>query len=307
MSVLSSLIHTFKGQNFTLKEAYDACPAFPKDSVRARIYENLGRHFKRIQRGIFFIESEDEKCCLIEGDGRDLSFIKDDSVDCIITDHPWSDPKANKGGNRNLADYDTFRYTQEDFDEKARVLKPGCFLVEMIPAENESNFEYLYEIKQMAKRAGFEYYAKVPWKKGSFIGNTGRKSKNTEDMMIFSLGKARNLRPDAKKDKADPTEKHYMSGANGMLPTCFDIQPPDKNTRVHQAEKPVGLVEQLLEYLTLENEVVLDQFAGSGVVGEACLNKNRLCILIEQAAEFIDIIKKRLAMSDPFISQVAAS
>lgn len=51
----------------------------------------------------------------------------------------------------------------------------------------------------------------------------------------------------------------------------------------------------------------IDQFAGSGVVGEACLNENRLCILIEQAAGFIDIIKKRLAMSDPFISQVAAN
>ena len=45
----------------------------------------------------------------------------------------------------------------------------------------------------------------------------------------------------------------------------------------------------------------IDQFAGSGIVGEAYLNKNRLCILIEQAAEFIDIVKKRLAMSDPFI------
>lgn len=305
-SLAKSIITAFKGQEFTLKEAYSKFPSWPNDSVRGRIYENLGKHFKRIRRGVYFAESENETVALIQGDGRDVSFIKDDSIDCIITDHPWSDPKSNKGGNRNLASYDAFRYTQKDFDEKARILKPGCFLVEMLPAENESNYEYLYEIKQMAKKAGFEYYAKVPWKKGTFIGNTGRKAKNTEDVMIFSLGKARNLRPDAKKDKADPTEKHYMSGANGMLPTNFDVQPPDKNSRLHQAEKPVGLVEQLLDYLTLENELVLDQFAGSGVVGEACIKKNRLCILIEKAAEFVNVIRERLSLADPLDLSVMA-
>lgn len=306
-TLTNSIITAFKGQTFTLKEAYAKfCPAWPSDSVRGRIYENLGRHFKRIKRGVYFAESEEETVALIKGDGRDISFIKDNSIDCIITDHPWHDPKSNIGGSRKLAVYETFRYTQEDFNEKARVLKPGCFLVEMLPAENENNYEYLYQIKQMAKNAGFEYYAKVPWKKGNFIGNTGRKAKNTEDMMIFSLGKARNMRPDAKKDLAEPGVKHYMSGAAGMLPTNFNVQPPDKKHRVHQAEKPVALVEQLLDYLTFENELVLDQFAGSGVVGEACVNKNRLCILIEKAAEFVDIIKQRLSLSDALITPAIA-
>lgn len=294
-SLAASIIAAFKGINFTLKDAYARfCPKYPMDSVRGRIYENLGKRFERIGRGLYTTKSNDETVALIEGDGRDLSFLKDNSIDCIITDHPWSDPKANNGGSRHFATYSCFRYTTQDFIEKARVLKPGSFLVEMIPAENETNFDYLYQIKKMAETAGFQYYAKVPWKKGNFIGNTGRKSKNTEDMMIFSLGKARSLRPDKMKDKADPSVKHFMSGSKYMLPTNFDIQPPNKKSRLHQAEKPVGLVEELLEYLTLENEIVLDQFAGSGVVGEACINKNRKCILIEQAKNFIDIIIKRL-------------
>lgn len=296
-SLTSSIIITFTGAKFTLQDAYDKfCPTYPKASVRARVYENLGVHFQRIGRGIYMSNTYDESVALVEGDGRDLSFIKVQSLDCIITDHPWSDPKANKGGNRAFASYDCFRYTQEDFNEKARVLKDGCFLVEMIPAENESNYEYLYQIKKMAEAAGFQYYAKVPWTKGTFVGNTGRKAKNQEDMMIFSLGKARNMRSDAKKDKAEPTVRHYMSGTNGMLPTDFNVQPPDRKSRIHQAEKPVGLVEQLLDYLTFENEVVLDQFAGSGVVGEACIAKNRKCILIEKSKDCINAIIKRLAL-----------
>ncbi len=293
MSIATSIMTTFKGVTFSLQDAYKVYyPKFPKETIRARIYEKLGISFKRIGKGIYTTTTENESVALIEGDGRNLSMLKDKSIDCIITDHPWSDPKANKGGNRNFATYDTFCYTPQDFKEKARVLKEGCFLVEMLPSETETNYEYLYQIKKMAAEAGFVYYAKVPWKKGTQVNNTGRKAKNTEDMLIFSLGKARNLRPDAKKDKAEPQIKHYMSGANGMLPTEFDYQPP--KTKLHQSEKPVELVERLLDYLTTENELVLDQFAGSGVVGEACIRKSRKCILIEYAKEFVEIICKRL-------------
>lgn len=297
MSLPNSIIKAFKGSTFSLKDAYEKFyPKYPKETIRARIYERLGKAFRKIGRGVYAVEDNDERAVLIEGDGRKLSFLKDSSVDCIITDHPWSDPKANKGGNRNFASYDTFKYTVEDFKEKARILKDGCFLVEMLPSETETNYEYLYQIKKMAEEAGFQYYAKVPWKKGTQVNNTGRKSKNTEDMMIFSLGKARNLRPDAKKDKAEPSVKHYMSGANGMLPTEFDVQPTEKKDKLHQSEKPVKLVEQLLDFFTLEGELVVDQFAGSGVVGQACINKNRLCILIEYCKEFVDKIAKRLNM-----------
>lgn len=297
MGLKNSLIETFKGMTFSLSDAYEKFAShYPKEQIRARIYESLGVAFKRIGKGIYFANTDAESVALIEGDGRDLSILKDCSVDCIITDHPWADTKSNKGGNRSFADYEAFRYTVEDFKEKARVLKDGCFLVEFLPAENESNFNYLYEIKKMAEEAGFLYYSKVAWKKGTFVSNTGRKSKNTEDVMIFTKGKCRAMRPDVKKDLADPTVKHYMSGSAEMLPTCFDVQPPAKKERLHQAEKPVGLMEQLLKLLAFEGEIVLDQFAGSGVVGEACMKTNRLCILFEKAREFVDKISERLQL-----------
>lgn len=234
-------------------------------------------------------------CSLINGDGRNLSFLKNESVDCIITDHPWADSKANKGGNRSFADYDCFEYTLDDFKEKFRVLKDGCFLVEMIPNENESNFDYLYMLKKMAQNVGFQYYCKVPYVKGTFVSNTGRNCKNREDLMIFSKGKARPLKLDQKKIKATG-EIHRMSGTNGMLPAEFNVQPPSKKEQICQSEKPSALFEQLLDYITLENELVVDQFAGSGSVGQACINTNRRCILIEKDMEKVKKIAKRLDM-----------
>ena len=121
--------------------------------------------------------------------------------------------------------------------------------MEFLPEENGDNYEYLYQVKAMAKESGFEYYAKVAWRKGTFVANTGRKAKNTEDILFFSKGRARDMRPDAKKDKAEPEIKHYMSGAKGMLPTAFDIQPISKVERIHQSEKPVELLKQILMFI----------------------------------------------------------
>ena len=244
----------------------------------------------------------DESCVLIEGDGRNLSILNDSSVDCILTDHPWLDKKSNKGGDRNFATYDCFKYTLDDFKEKARVLKDGCFLVEILPAENENNYDYLYQIKKYAEQCGLLYYSKVTWKKGDFVSNTGRKSKNTQDVMVFSKGKARNLRIDAKKTK-DTGEIHYMSGTSQMLPTMFDIPPVAKKNKIHQSELPLTLCEKILQFVTKKDEIVLDSFAGSGVVGEAALNLNRNCILIELDHQNVIKIRDRFAYN-PFFKEV---
>jgi len=282
---------------FNMPQAYEAVKEAgieaKKPSIRARVYEAVDKGIlKKIAKGVY----QNNNCSLIQGDGRDLSFLGDGSIDAIVTDHPYDIKVANNGGDRHFATYDCFQYTQEDFNEKARVLKDGCFLVEFLPEESALNYEYIYKIKKMAEAAGFKYYAKVPWKKGDFISNCGRKSKNTEDVMIFSKGEPRALRVDAKKDKADPSVKHFMKGCNGMLPTAFDFAKPAKKEMLHQAEKPVELLEAILDYVTKEDEIVLDQFAGSGVLGEACIKKNRRAILIELADEFVEKIVNRLKL-----------
>lgn len=302
MSIQAIILQKCDGQ-FTMQEAVQTVQEtipVKEPSVRARVYEGLDKGiFTRLARGIYSIVQTNKDgnpvtCLCVNGDGRDLSFLADNSIDCIVTDHPYDISGSLKGGNRDFASYNLFRYTQADFTEKARVLKPGCFLVEFLPEESAENWKYLTEIKQMAETAGLAYYCKVAWKKGAFVANTGRKSKNAEDILLFSNGKARNLRPDAKKDKANPEEQHFMSGANGMLPTLFDVQPPSKSERIHQAEKPVHLLQQILDFITMDGECVLDQFAGSGALGEAAMEMGRNSILIEQDEIIFGTMKQRI-------------
>ena len=176
-------------------------------------------------------------------------------------------------------------------------MKDGSFLCEIIPAESATNYDYLYEIKKMAEKAGFQYYAKVPWKKGTFVSNTGRKAKNTEDVLLFTKGKARCLRPDKQRNlDADGNPTRFMSGAAGMLPTCFDVQAVSKKNVIAQSEKPVELYKQILEYITQQGEIVLDQFAGSGAVGQAAMETGRKAILVEFDKSKVKNIAKRLNM-----------
>ena len=100
-SLANKIYSCFKSQkNFTLQEAYSEYSDKPKETVRARIYDNLGIKFERIAKGLYKTIDGNESCILIEGDGRKLSMLNDNSIDCILTDHPWLDKKSNRGGDR---------------------------------------------------------------------------------------------------------------------------------------------------------------------------------------------------------------
>jgi site-specific DNA-methyltransferase (adenine-specific) len=172
-SLANTIYSCFKDKGeFSLKDAYSENSDKPKETVRARIYDNR----------------------------LDLSMLGDASIDCILTDHPWLDKKSNKGGDRNFATYNCFRYTLDDFKEKARVLKDGCFLVEILPAENENNYDYLYQIKKYAEQCGLLYYSKVTWKKGNKlpamfdIPPVARKNKIHQSELPLTLCPALNLK-----------------------------------------------------------------------------------------------------------------
>ncbi len=65
-------------------------------------------------------------------------------------------------------------------------------------------------------------------------------------------------------------------------------------TNLHPTQKPVALFEYLIKTYTNENDLVLDNTAGSGTTGVACKNTNRNFILIEQDEKYWEVIKERV-------------
>lgn len=64
--------------------------------------------------------------------------------------------------------------------------------------------------------------------------------------------------------------------------------------RYHPTQKPVVLFEYLIKTYTDKGDLVLDNCAGAGTTGIACINLERNYILIEKESKYITIIKKRL-------------
>lgn len=56
------------------------------ESCRAILYRH-GEEFKRVVKGVYMYTGEHSNSLLLEGDGRKLKEIEDNSIDCIITDH----------------------------------------------------------------------------------------------------------------------------------------------------------------------------------------------------------------------------
>lgn len=72
------------------------------------------------------------------------------------------------------------------------------------------------------------------------------------------------------------------------------IVPWSKEKLKHPTQKPLKLIERIVTIFSNENDLVLDNFCGSGTVGEACKNLNRNFILIDNKQEYINITNARL-------------
>jgi len=68
----------------------------------------------------------------------------------------------------------------------------------------------------------------------------------------------------------------------------------EREGKLHPTQKPVALFEYLIKTYTNKWDIVLDNCAGSGTTGVACMNTKRDFILIEQLQEYVDIATKRL-------------
>jgi site-specific DNA-methyltransferase (adenine-specific) len=98
-------------------------------------------------------------------------------------------------------------------------------------------------------------------------------------------------------------KKDYVHEGNGGLfypKTSIEISNVHHGEHaLHPTQKPVALLEYLIKTYTNEGETVLDFTAGSGTTGVAAINTNRNAILIEREPEYCEIIKRRIAETEP--------
>ena len=203
--------------------------------------------------------------------------IPDESVDLIITDPPYkTTSRGSSGGTGGILKEEinkrgkVFKHNDIEFNEWLpelyRVLKYTGHAYIMSNNKNLKNM--LIEIENV----GFNIYKTLIWAKNSPI--TNMYYMDSHEYIIF-----------CRKGKA---KRINNCGTKSVL----NVDNP--RNKVHPTEKPVELMEILVNNSSQEGELVLDPFMGSGSTGVACVNTNRKFIGMELDEEYFKIAEQRI-------------
>ena len=92
--------------------------------------------------------------------------------------------------------------------------------------------------------------------------------------------------------KGNLTNKVYKTEFTNYPRNTLYFKPERKG--MHPTQKPVELLEYLINTYTNEEEIILDNCMGSGSTGIACINANRRFIGIEKDEKYFNIAKERI-------------
>lgn len=232
---------------------------------------------------------------LILGDCLDiLPSIDSGSIDCIICDLPYGTTYAN---------WDSIIDLGRLWEQYKRVIRGNGAIV------LTSNQPFTTKLIQ----SNFEWFRyEWIWNKenaSNFANAKKQPLKQHENVLIFSksqppyypvkyMGK-KNHRQGKSTSNTSETRlisKRVEDDLSGMKYPKSILNFPKHSSQCgfHPTQKPIELIEYLINTYTKEGEVVLDNAMGSGTTGAACARLNRKFIGIERDEKYYKIALDRI-------------
>jgi site-specific DNA-methyltransferase (adenine-specific) len=216
--------------------------------------------------------------CLVE-----MQNIPDKSIDLVCTDPPykvtprgcsgtmsgfWTDPLSKKGKifTHNYIDIEDYIH------ELYRVLKDKTHCYVMC---NQVNLPHFLKVITDSE---FKFVKCLIWDKGNKI--CGRFYMNCFEYIIM-----------LRKGGERPINK---CGTPDILSVPNKKTKDEYGKNIHNSEKPVDLMQTLIQNSSNEGDIILDPFMGSGSTAVACMNTQRNFIGIELDDNYFKIAQKRV-------------
>lgn len=223
------------------------------------------------------------------GDCVDLiKAVPDASIDLIVTDPPYNTNyktnrrKSNNIKNNLIIDKEEHLFTEpiandsnneilikQIVEESFRVLKQDtafyCFCSPDTVEIFKNEIDKYFTIKNI-----------IIWVKNSHTAGDLEAQFGKQYEMIIYANKGR----------------RKINGKRIQDVWFFDRVPPTQ--AVHQNQKPLKSIEQIIKISSNEGDDVLDMFLGSGTLLEGCLNTKRNALGFDISGQWVDHYKKRL-------------
>jgi len=249
------------------------------------------------------IISISKDCLLILDDTFNvLSKIIDKSIDVIFADPPYflssngisckngKQVLVNKGEwDKSIDSYSKLEFNRRWIKECKRILKDdGTIWI-------SGTFHNIYSVGVTLELEGFSIINNITWVKPNPAPNLAcRCFTNSTETILW----ARKVISKTKKGN------HYFNyelmksmNNNKQMKDVWVFSSPKKEEKEfgkHPTQKPIALLDRIIEASTKENDIILDPFCGSGTTGVSSLKFKRKFIGIDNSIEYINIAKNRL-------------
>jgi len=227
---------------------------------------------------------------LLHGDCLELmKTIQDKSIDMILCDLPYG-VTANS--------WDTIIPFDALWTEYNRICKGPVVLTSNQPFSaklimsniNNYNYDWVW-VKNRPSR--FLHAKRMPLRKYEqvLVFNATGKTYNPQNMIKCNIpikakigGTSINYNPYNRQDYI----QEFTNYPSDVIYFDKDVD------AFHPTQKPVALMEYLINTYTNSGETVLDNCMGSGTTGVACINTNRTFIGIEKEHKYFEFAKNRI-------------
>jgi len=167
----------------------------------------------------------------------------------------------------NCLSYETKDLDTEMYAELYRVLKKGGHMFLFFSVDTEHTIDYNNQQMYLARKSGFIFNKRFIWNKMMIgMGYNGR----CQYEQIYFLSKGNRHKP-----------------YNLSIPDLLSHKRKNAQNRIHESEKPVELIQDLIKIAGSPGDIGLDIFAGSFNFIEACFKQGCHAITVEKEPKFV--------------------
>lgn len=222
--------------------------------------------------------------------------VKPESVDCIICDLPYFEVVDAEFDNQWKDEADYLKWIEALVSEYVKALKPGGNIFLFTSRQlNRKICGILDDLGLVEKRI-------IIWaRKRGFNNTRGKALASGYEPIAYYTKPGGSPTFNSIKVKPESNRKEYTEGmlkdGVSLSDVWSDIPALPHNSKEktsHPTQKPVKLIERIIEIGTDEGDVILDSCIGSGTTAVACINTNRHYIGFDADASYCRIAENRI-------------
>jgi len=284
-------------------------PVFQQSLIDCRIEDVVDGRKTVVSGGV-------TKHVVKQGDARDLSWIKTESVHLVCTSPPYGSLKEYPDHPAQMGNFPVYDEFLDELDkvwrEALRVLVPGgrvaCVVGDICISRKRGGRHHVLplsaDIQVRTRKLGFDCLTPIRWAKianiqmeasrsSRFLGkpnlpNGVIKNDLEHILLLRKPGGYRKPTPEQEALSRIETEEY----ARFFSAIWTDV--PGQVRKDHPAPYPVEVPRRLIRMFSFVGDTVVDPFAGTGTTAVAALELGRSSISVEIDPTYVDLVEERL-------------